>query len=105
MPGHEHRFAAAVVELRAFLAAFSPQEVVDEFIAFLERLPVASKHGQVSGSEMRATTLAEVERAISHYQISVAIWDSRRGGPDFLRQVRDLKKWPTKRRLKKYLRA
>ena len=88
-------------EFRAHLASFSPPEEVDDFIDVVELLPVASKQGQVSGSEMRATALAEVERATTYYQISLAIADSRRASPrsDFLRQFRDLRDWPTKRRL------
>jgi hypothetical protein len=102
-PVTSDRLAVAAVELPALRAASSPQEVADEFIVLLERPPVTSKHGQISGSEVRATTLAELERAISHYQISVAIADPRRVSPDFLRQFRDLKKWPTKQRLKNIL--
>jgi hypothetical protein len=96
--------AAAAAELRVLFTqevADSAQEVVDNFIAPVERLPVASKQRRVGESDVRAIALRGVEGAMIDYQIALAIETTRcaRPHPDFLRQFRDLKKWPTKQRL------
>jgi hypothetical protein len=89
----------APAELRALLAAYSPPEVVDDFIELVERLPIASR--QVREWGVRAIALADVEGAMTDYQIALAVVNSRCASPrrDFLRQFRELKKSPTKRRL------
>jgi hypothetical protein len=93
-------FAAAAEELRALLAFDSAADVVDDFINLVERLPIASK-AQASKLAARTKALAAVAVAVTHYQIAFTHVNARRAnaGGDFLRQFRDLKKWPTKRRL------
>jgi hypothetical protein len=108
-PDSAHRvttdgFAAAAAELLALLADSSPQEVVDEFIAVVERLPLMPKQGRVSESDTRAVAVADVGSAIAYYQIALALAESRRATSHRdLRQFRHLKKWPTKQRLQNIL--
>jgi hypothetical protein len=93
-------FAVAAEELRALLAFDSAPDVIDDFINLVERLPIASK-AQASKLAARTKALAAVSVAVIHYQIAFTHVNARRAnaGGDFLRQFRDLKKWPTKRRL------
>jgi hypothetical protein len=109
-PDSAHRvttdgFVAAAAELLAFLADSSPQEVVDEFIAVVERLPLIPKQGRVNESDTRAVAVADAGSAIASYQIALALAESRRATShrDFLRQFRHLKKWPTKQRFQNIL--
>jgi hypothetical protein len=92
-------FAAAAEELRALLAADSPTQV-DDFIDLVERLPIASKT-EAGKRSARTKALADVGIAAFHYHTALIRVKARRGNSrqDFLRQFRDLKKWPTKRRL------
>ncbi len=97
-------FAEAAAELRAFLADFSPQEDVDEFITVIERLPLSPEPRQVGEPDTRVVALAGVEGAMADYQIALTVAESRCASHrDFLRQFRDLKKWPTKQRLQNIL--
>lgn len=97
--------AAAAAELCACIADFSPQETIDEFIAIVERLPPAPKQRQVSESDMHAVALADVGSVMADYQIALAVAESRcaTSHREFLRQFRELKKWPTKQRLQNIL--
>lgn len=99
------RFAEAAAVLRASFAHLSPQDAVDEFIAVVESLSVTATQRHVTESDMRAAALADVEGAMAAYQIALAVAESRCGSShrDFLRQFRDLKKWPTKQRLQNIL--
>ena len=88
--------------LRALLESCSPPEVVDHFVDLVESLPVASKwHSEKLN--VRAKVLAKVGGAFIRADFGRAIEGQRRLVPrpdcDFLRQFRDLKKRPTKRRL------
>lgn len=98
-------FAEAAAVFRASVAYLSPLDAVDEFIAVVESLPVTAKQRHVSESDMRALALADVEGAMAAYQIALAVTESRcvSSHRDFLRQFRDLKKWPTEQRLKNIL--
>jgi hypothetical protein len=85
---------------RALLASSFPFEVVDDFIDLVERLPIVSKsHASKWGKRTKA--LADVGVTTTQYEIARVLVSARRGNSrrDFLRQFRDLKKRPTKRRL------
>jgi hypothetical protein len=93
-------FAAAADELRSLLAFDSEPDVVGDFINLVERLPIASRT-QASRRSPRTKALADVGTAAIRFEIALTRVgargaDSRR---DFLRQFRDLKNGPSRRRL------
>ena len=95
---------SAAVAFRALIASYSPSppEVVDHFVDLVESLPVASM-AHAKKLNVRANVLAKVGGAFMRADLERAIEGQRRLTPrpdrDFLRQFRDLKKRPTKRRL------
>jgi hypothetical protein len=99
-PGGPDAYVSAAAEFCVLLASSSPPEMVDDFTHLVERLPIASKR-QASKWGARAKALADVGDATTRYQIALTRVNARRASSrrDFLRQFRDLKKWPTKRRL------
>jgi hypothetical protein len=96
---------AAAAEFRACIAGFSSQEAIDQFIAVVEHLPATFKQGYAGGPVTHAIAFADVEDAMTFYQIALALAESRcaTSSRDFLRQFRDLKKWPTGQRLQNIL--
>lgn len=94
-------FMSAVAEFRALVA--SPIEVIDHFVDLIESLPIVSK-GHAEKLNVRAKVVAEVGHAFIRADLEWAIEDDLRrfatpASRDSLRQFRDLKKRPTKRRL------
>jgi len=92
-------FAAAAEELRALVVVDSEPDVVDDFIDLLERLPIASK--EAGNRRARTKAVMDVGIAWIRYEIALTRVSARRANSrrDLLRRFRDLKKWPTRRRL------
>jgi hypothetical protein len=92
-------FAAAAEELRVLLALDSAPDVVDDLINLVERLPIALR--KASKGDARTKAVMDVGIARIRYEIALKSVSARRANSrrDFLRQFRDLKNRPTRRRL------
>jgi hypothetical protein len=92
-------YLAAAADLCALVGPFSSPKPVDDFIGVVEALCVASDI-QTDILGRRTKALADASAATMQYQVGTHV-NARptNSGRDFLRQFRDLKKWPTKQRL------
>jgi hypothetical protein len=100
MPVMTDDFAAAAEALRTLLAHDSTPELVDYFIDLVESLSIVSMR-EAREWEARTKALADVGAAAVYHDIALASVKARRKNTprDFLRQFRDLKRLPTRRRL------